>query len=247
MEPELQKFASVALIGLLAFFPVFNQVKDTSLEALTDADHKAKWGDFFKDWSDIPDDEKLEYWDGRNKPPGGDGDFDRDRLDDDFKAGNGDGDDGDRDGDGVPDEDDADPEDPEVGEKPRYRWVEEVLFTKDFSGQSTAESPGYQDIRSDTTSYKYVNVSWEYRSFTGNAEFSLEVDGSRACCDRTVGSDQFPAVSESDTYAQSVADVGKDRLRFNYDYRPTVAPTSFVVTVTAAYQVVVGNSTEDSS
>jgi hypothetical protein len=85
----------LAVASTVLAYPLFNQVKDTSLRALEDADHGGtidKIPKFLRDrdGDGFPDDEELEYWNGR-MPDG-----------EEY------GPDGDIDGDGVPNDEDED-------------------------------------------------------------------------------------------------------------------------------------------
>lgn len=238
MEPDLQKFSAFALGGLVLLFPVFNQVALTSIEALTDADHKAQFDDFFKDWDDIPEDEKLSYWDGRNKPPG-DGSFDRDKVDDDARIDNAGGQDpdggdqSDRDGDGVSDEDDADPDDPEVGEG-TVRWEEVVLWT------CPCDRPQSFDDLSIDNAYEleFVNITFSYDQFSGSATFTLDADGDQIWSDQARPNAGVTNVGSSRSTNDSVRDVGTAALSITYDYQPIGDPNVFQVEVRGAYRII---------
>lgn len=233
MEAEVQKLAITALVGLLLLFPVFNQVQATSLDALRDADHQAKFKDLIKDWDDIPEDEKLSYWDGRNKPPGS-GDFDRDRVDDDARIRDpGPGEPKDSDGDGVPDSEDPYPDDPKANDQVKKVWHTVVLWT--FTGPD--------DGRADTealtgppgvTTYDYVNVTFDYSGFTGRANFILRASGAELWSEE-LGNGELYAFSETDQGNSSDQEVPADNLQIEYDYQPLAAPDGFDIEITGAY------------
>jgi hypothetical protein len=226
VEPELQKFSAVAIVGLLAFFPVFNQVKDTVLDTLSNADHEGTWSSFFKDWDEIPNDERLEYWDGRNKPPGGDGDFDRDRLDRDARIGNGNGgsngNGGDEDGSGRNTTDD------ETDTEPRYQLVEIILWERSFNGRVS----DLDEIIEVERPVESLNFTWNYSQWTGHARFELYADGSRAW-DKNYGSSQVPMVLQTQISREAIDGTGTALLRIDWDYNPVTEPNRFDVSLRA--------------
>lgn len=228
MEPELQKFYAVALVGLLAFFPVFNQVKDTSLEALKDGTSQGQWSSFFKSWDDIPPDERLDYWDGRSKPPGAGDDFDRGRVDDDARI---------DDGRGGPNGTDPD-EDPEGNESdpnnetpPRYRLVETVLWEESFDGRL---SDGEHDIEIEHDLVS-LNFTWDYSGWTGEARFELYADESRTW-NRAFGSPEMPMVAQNQNSKDTIGGTGTADLVIDWDYNPITTPTRFDVKLLGTYK-----------
>lgn len=228
MDPETQRLFTVALIGLLLFFPVFNQVARTAVDALTDAEHKAQLDDFFKSWDQIPDDRKLEYWDGRNPPPQHwqDGEPPDDVTTRGGTDGNG--------SEGGGNEGEGEGEEGEEGEEEQIEMVEEVLWT--FEGGAVAE-----DQREDlpVNDYHWVNITWSYETFSGHADFQLIVSGEEAWREE-VGSSEIPTLFASDNDTEALEDVGTAPMEILYDYDPVNSPTHFTVTITGTYPVVRG-------
>lgn len=237
MEPEVQKLAVTALVGLLFLFPVFNQVQASSLEALRDADHKAKFKDFIKDWDDIPEDEKLAYWDGRNKPPG-DGDFDRDDVDDDARIhqpDQGEPTEGDRDGDGVPDEEDVDPDDPEVTEQRRKVHETVVLWRFEGDDRGDRDTVPLPPPEAAGDTYDNVTITWGYSGFTGQANFRLLSDGANVWEeDIQTGAGVYSVAAEDDG-TENAENVPTERLEVVYDYTPLADPNDFLIEITGTY------------
>lgn len=243
MDPSLNKYASVALVGLVMMFPIFNQVAQTSLDALYNADHEAKLDEFFKSWDDIPDDEKLAYWDGKTKPPGGqDGEFDRDDVDDDFKTKEGGPQprEGDRDGDGVPDEEDPAPDDPEVKDEDdvqRYERRRDILWW--FNGTGTPANVDDERIIVSRT-YAQINLTYEWEDFSGNADFRLKDESGTEVAQAGVGNPNIPAFQQDQDYEEdrAVEDHGDDLL-MDYDYSAFAnsQPDSFQIRVVGDYLV----------
>lgn len=224
MDPETQRMFTVALVGLLLFFPVFNQVAQTAVEALTDADHRAQMDDFFKDWDHVPDDRKLEYWDGRNIPEGHWDDMERD---DDFSHGepgtgpNGPGGEGEN----------GEEEENETEDEARMEYREEVLWRFEGGNQWLEESEALQQ-----RDYHWVNVSASYSMFTGYAEFDLESGGSVEWS-LQVGTSDVPAVFDSDSDNESIPNLGTAPMTIDYVYDPSGTPSSFEVEIIGTYLV----------
>lgn len=240
MEPEVQKLAVSALVGLMLLFPVFNQVQATSLEALRDADHKAKFKDFIKDWDDIPEDEKLSYWDGRNKPPGSEGDFDRGDVDDDARIHQPDDGEpvGDRDGDGTPDDQDPEPDNPAVNDHGRKRWVTEVLW--EFQG-GDARVTKTESLGQPGQYYEFLNATYSYSGFNGKASFDLKADNQVIWNLREELGGTY-RVGAADSGSEFTQQTQAAVLTMEFDYDPLSAPDQFIVTIEGAYSEFVPSS-----
>jgi hypothetical protein len=222
MDPETQRLFTVALIGLLLFFPVFNQVAQTAVDSLRDADHKAQMQDFFKNWDDIPDDRKLEYWDGRNPPPGHWNDerhHDARIRDPNGSGGNGGGPNG------------TEGEDPDEVE-PEYEQVTETIWS--FTGTGTARQDRVNLPQRD---YQTVNITWSYAQFTGEAEFTLYVGEQVRWSDIRLGSNGVPTFMNTNEGQRGYDDIGNTPMTIEYTYDPTMAPAGFEITITGTYLV----------
>lgn len=235
-------------MGLIAFFPIFNQVAETSQDALRDADHKAKFKDFIKSWDDIPEDEKLSYWDGKSQPPGQQGDFDDSKID---KDGNFDEPKQppppDRDGDGVPDQDDPDPDDARVhDDESAQKMRTEVVQLHQFVGEDRPlrDGPG-EDVSVERPGddgeewvLEHVWVEWEIDSFSGTYQFRLSDEKAQRWAEDS-GNGQLPRADHDEPKTSSEPFEPATDMKFSYDYAPITgtAPDTFVVTVWAQYRV----------
>lgn len=192
----------LAVASTILAYPLFNQVKDTSLRALEDAGHEGtvdKIPKFLRDrdGDGFPDDEELEYWNGRlpeGEEYGPDGDIDGDGIPND--------EDEDADGDGktdgeemrrgrnpgqwddYEDEDVPPPEnftdengdgiDDSPGSEPQR--VRERLW--DYDAADDAD-PAILDVHSDFTvrGYETVEVSVDVSDYQGNLAIGVRTPG----------------------------------------------------------------------
>ncbi|MBW3582917.1 MAG: hypothetical protein KY455_07450 [Euryarchaeota archaeon] len=242
---ELQRHAVYAIVGLIAFFPIFNQVAITAQDALRDADHKSKFKDFIKDWDDIPEDEKLSYWDGKSRPPGQQGDIDEDKVDDDGRFHEPDEPPPqDTDGDGVPDEDDADPEDPKVQtdeEKARVRDVQVEMFR--FTGEDTPVNEqsrriSVADNAPEGGEWEFVHtwVTWDVETFSGSYDFALSDD--RGVLWEISEGNPVPRTTHDDDGTSETKSVQGDMsMRSQYTPLANSAPQRFDIVVYGQYRV----------
>lgn len=226
MDPETQRMFTVALIGLLLFFPVFNQVAQTAVDALTDADHRAQLDDFFKDWDHIPDDRKLEYWDGRNIPEGHWDGMDRD---DDFR--HRDPDNGPPGGPNGENENGNGEEENETEQEVEMVYHEEVLWRFSHEGPSDTGNDPLQQ-----RDYHWVNVTENYNGFTGQADFRLEIGGSDEWT-LNEGSNTMPALFAGNQDTTEIPEVGNVPMMIHYDYQPTGDPLAFEIVIVGTYLV----------
>ncbi len=228
MDPETQRLFTVALIGLLLFFPIFNQVALTAVETLTDADHKAQFEEFFKDWDSVPPDRKLEYWDGRNAPPGDWQDGDRD--DDPTTRPPDGGGPGGGNGEGGPGENG---EDPNETDEPRFEYTEEVLWV--FDKDDADAGSDSEDLKQND--YHWVNITWHYENFNGRADFKLTVAGEVEWHGIEVGSDMPAVLADQSQRVESLENVGLVPMTVDWDYDPVGEPTEFRVEIIGTYPV----------
>jgi hypothetical protein len=222
VDPEKQKLVITVCVGLLVLFPVFNQVAYAVVDALTSADHETRMSDFFKSWDRIPEDRKLEYWDGRNVPPG---QWDGSADDASIRGGAGGGG-------GNGGENGEDGTDPDEERPPPRRYIEEELYL--FIGGATER----QDRVSIGTGqdYAWLNITWAYAGFNGEADFQVYVAG-QSEWQHSVGSANLPAFFAGDDDNDSIEEPGRAALEFAFTYKPVPlgAPTDFQVRITGTY------------
>lgn len=231
MDPETQRLFMIALVGLLLFFPVFNEVAWTAVSTLKDADHQAQMDEFFKKWDHIPDDRKLEYWDGRNPPPGhseGQGGDHNPRIGEGGgQGGNGEG--------GTGQGGEGEEGETEPVQEQRVVYEERVLWQFDHNDEE-----GYRQDSLDLPQgdYHWVNVSYDYTMFTGSAEFELTVGNDEGWY-LPLG-DEVPVTMASGDGNKTIPDVGTAPLRVKYEYDPSLLSvgTSFIIVITGTYPVV---------